>query len=59
MWDLWWTKWHWDGFFPKYFDLPLSIYFIPLVLHYTEKQKQKLIIIITGLHIRFKAAVRL
>jgi hypothetical protein len=24
-WDLWWTKWHWDGFFSEFFDFPLSI----------------------------------
>jgi hypothetical protein len=34
MWDLWWTKWHWDRFFPEYFGFPLSI-----SLHYTEKLK--------------------
>ena len=27
MWDLWWTKWHWDRFFPEYFGFPLSILF--------------------------------
>jgi hypothetical protein len=27
MWDLWWTKWHWDRFFPEYFGFPLSIAF--------------------------------
>jgi hypothetical protein len=27
MWDLWWTKWHWDRFFPEYFGLPLSVSF--------------------------------
>jgi hypothetical protein len=27
MWDLWWTKWHWDRFSPKYFGFPLSISF--------------------------------
>jgi hypothetical protein len=25
MWDLWWTKWHWDRLFPEYFGFPLSI----------------------------------
>jgi hypothetical protein len=25
MWDLWWTKWHWDRFFSEYFGFPLSI----------------------------------
>jgi hypothetical protein len=28
MWDLWWTKWHWDRFFPEYFGFPLSISFL-------------------------------
>jgi hypothetical protein len=27
MWDLWWTKWHWDKFFPEYFGFPLPISF--------------------------------
>jgi hypothetical protein len=27
IWDLWWTKWHWDRFFPEYFGFPLSISF--------------------------------
>jgi hypothetical protein len=22
MWDLWWTKWHWDRFFFEYFGFP-------------------------------------
>jgi hypothetical protein len=25
MWDLWWTKWHWDRFFYKFFSFPLSV----------------------------------
>jgi hypothetical protein len=25
MWDLWWTKWHWDRFFSELFGFPLSI----------------------------------
>jgi hypothetical protein len=25
MWDLWWTKWHWERFFPEYFGFPLSV----------------------------------
>jgi hypothetical protein len=33
MWDLWWTKWHWDRFFVKYFDFPLSIYSTVTLLH--------------------------
>jgi hypothetical protein len=48
MWDLWWTKWHWDRFFPEYFSF-FPVNFNPPVLHYTEKRKQ-LIIFITGLH---------
>jgi hypothetical protein len=27
MFDLWWTKWYWDRFFPEYFGFPLSITF--------------------------------
>jgi hypothetical protein len=27
MWDLWWTKRHWDRFLPEYFGFPLSISF--------------------------------
>ena len=27
VWDLWWTKWHWDRYFPKYFGFPLSFSF--------------------------------
>jgi hypothetical protein len=27
MWDLWWTKWHWDRVFSQRFDFPLSISF--------------------------------
>jgi hypothetical protein len=27
MWDLWWTKWHWDMFFSELFGFPLSISF--------------------------------
>jgi hypothetical protein len=27
MWDLWWTKWHWDRFFSEFFGFPLSISF--------------------------------
>jgi hypothetical protein len=46
--DLWWTKCHWDRFFPEYFGFPLSI-----SLHLcciTRKDEKKLIIFITGLH---------
>jgi hypothetical protein len=27
MWDLWWTKWHWDKFFSEYFGFSVSISF--------------------------------
>jgi hypothetical protein len=37
MWDLWWTKWHLDRFFPEYFGFPVN--FIPRVLHYKENEK--------------------
>jgi hypothetical protein len=50
MWDLWWTKWHWDMFFPEYFGF-FRVNFIPPLLHYKEKRKKKIIIIfITVLH---------
>ena len=45
MWDLWWTKWHWDRFFPEYFGFPLSISF-----HRCSITRKKLIIFITGLY---------
>jgi hypothetical protein len=48
MWDLWWTKWHWDRFFTEYFGFPLSISFHRCSI--TWKNGQKLIIFFTGLH---------
>jgi hypothetical protein len=27
MWDLWWTKWHWERFFFEFFGFPLSVSF--------------------------------
>jgi hypothetical protein len=27
VWDLWWTKWHWDRFFSEFFGFPLSVSF--------------------------------
>jgi hypothetical protein len=53
MWDLWWTKWHWDRVFPEYFGFPLSISFHPCSI---ARKNEKLIIFIiniifiTGLH---------
>jgi hypothetical protein len=35
MWDLWWTKWHWDRFSPRVLRFS-PVNFIPPVLHYTE-----------------------
>jgi hypothetical protein len=26
MWDLWWTKWHWDRFCPEYFRFPCQFH---------------------------------
>jgi hypothetical protein len=51
MWDLRWTKWHWDRFFSEYFGLPCRFHSTgaPLL-----GKGQKIIIIIvifiTGLH---------
>jgi hypothetical protein len=28
MWDLWWTKWHWNRFPPECFGFPLSLSFL-------------------------------
>jgi hypothetical protein len=52
MWDLWWTKWHWDRFFPQ------VLRFFPCQFHSTgapllgkmKKKKIVLFIFITGLH---------
>jgi hypothetical protein len=47
MWDLWWTKWHWDRFLPS-----TSVF--SSQFHYTGAplpgKTKKLIIFITGLH---------
>jgi hypothetical protein len=45
MWDLWWTKWHGDRFFPEYFGFPLSISFHRRSIT-REKENQN--ILITG-----------
>jgi hypothetical protein len=26
MWDLWWTKWHWDRFSPQFFGFPCQFH---------------------------------
>jgi hypothetical protein len=51
MWDLWWTKRHWDRFFPEFFRVPLSVSFHWCSI--TRKRTKKMMIIIffiTGLH---------
>jgi hypothetical protein len=48
MWDLWWTKWHWDKFFSEYFGFSLSVSF-----HWCSikcKAGKTLIVFITVLH---------
>jgi hypothetical protein len=48
--DLWWTKWHWDRFFLKYFGFPPSVSFHRLSI---TRERTKITIIftfITGLH---------
>jgi hypothetical protein len=37
-WDLWWTKWHWDRFFSKFFGFPINI--IPLWAPHFRKLKK-------------------
>jgi hypothetical protein len=42
MWDLWWTKWHWDRFFSELFSFPINI--IPpwlslLIYHLGDEQQ--------------------
>jgi hypothetical protein len=46
MWDLWWTNWHLDRFFPEYFGFPLSVSFYWCSIIW----KKEKIISITGLH---------
>jgi hypothetical protein len=40
MWDLWWTKWHWDRFFSEFFRFS-PVIFIPLVFYYQETDKNE------------------
>jgi hypothetical protein len=35
VWDLWWTEWHWDRFFPRVLRFS-PVNFIPPVFHYLE-----------------------
>jgi hypothetical protein len=46
MWDLWWTKWHWDRISPEYFGFPLSISFYWYSI--IRKTGRKIIIFISG-----------
>jgi hypothetical protein len=48
MWDLWWSKWHYDRFLPECCGFPLLISFHRCSI--TRKKKKKLIIFVTGLH---------
>jgi hypothetical protein len=52
MWDFWWTKWHWDRFFPEFFGFLLSVSFHWCSI--TRKRTKQIIIIIiiiiTGPH---------
>jgi hypothetical protein len=45
MWDLWWTKWHWDRFFSEYFSFPLSISFNRCYIT-MDKQEKPLVFLI-------------
>jgi hypothetical protein len=56
MWDLWWTKWHWDRFFFQYFGFPLSVSFHRCYI--TRKNEKKLIICHHSCTISLKTAVR-
>jgi hypothetical protein len=49
MWDLWWTKWHWDRFFSEYFGFLLSTSSFHWCSIKMKKQKKNFIIFITGL----------
>jgi hypothetical protein len=40
MWDLWWTKWHWDRFFSEYFGFPLSISFHRCSIKIVKQKKK-------------------
>jgi hypothetical protein len=39
MWDLWWTKWHWDRFLSEYFGFPLSISFHRFSIKWKSRKK--------------------
>jgi hypothetical protein len=49
MWDLWWTKWHWDRFFSEYFGFQFHSTGAPFL----GKGQKIIILIVTfiiGLH---------
>jgi hypothetical protein len=50
MWDLWWTKWHWDRFFSEYFAFLLSISLHRCSIARKRTKITIIIIVITGLH---------
>jgi hypothetical protein len=39
MWDLWWTKWHWNRFFPEYFVFPLSDIKVDMLGNFSKKYR--------------------
>jgi hypothetical protein len=41
MWDLWWTKWHWDRSFSEFFSFPVNIISLWLHTHISSGDKQK------------------
>jgi hypothetical protein len=57
MWDLWWTKWHLDRFFPEYFGFSLAISFHRCSIK-MERQKNKTSSSPQGCTMILKAAVR-
>jgi hypothetical protein len=48
MWDLWWTKWQWDMFFPSTSVFPCKFHSTAFPLKW--KSRKNFTIFITGLH---------
>jgi hypothetical protein len=48
MWDFWWTKWHWDRFFPSTSVFPCQFHSTGALLH--GKTEKIVVIFITGLN---------
>jgi len=43
MWDLWWTKWHWNSFFPRLLQFTLSVATHQICLHaHSSRRSYKL-----------------